>query len=125
MKKFIAAAAFVAAQWQPAHAQAILGSIPEEFRGDWCWQEKTNGEEIFRPGACKPKAGSLNIDRMTSTPAAYPAFSIVGRRARAPSRCGCTAPIPRKSNRRRTVSSSSYSLARRSNSSWSRWINSD
>jgi hypothetical protein len=57
MKKFIAAAAFVAAQWQPAHAQAILGSIPEEFRGDWCWQENTNGEEIFRSGACKLKAG--------------------------------------------------------------------
>ena len=33
MNKFIAAAAFVAAQWQPAHAQTILGSIPEEFRG--------------------------------------------------------------------------------------------
>ena len=29
----IAAAALVAALWQPAHAQAILGSIPEEFRG--------------------------------------------------------------------------------------------
>ena len=40
MNKFIAAAAFVAAQWQPAYAQAILGSIPEEFRGDWCWQKK-------------------------------------------------------------------------------------
>ena len=65
MKKFIAAAAFAAVQWQPAHAQAILGSIPEEFRGDWCWQEKTNGEEIFRPGACKLKSGSLSIDRMT------------------------------------------------------------
>ena len=34
MKKFIAAALFVATQWQPANAQAILGSIPEEFRGD-------------------------------------------------------------------------------------------
>ena len=66
MRKFIAAAAIVAAQWQPAHAQTILGSIPEEFRGDWCWQEKTNGEDIFRPGACKPKAGSLSIDRMNS-----------------------------------------------------------
>jgi hypothetical protein len=65
MKKFIAAALFVATQWQSAHAQAILGSIPEEFRGDWCSQENTNGEQIFRPGACKPKAGSLNIDRMT------------------------------------------------------------
>ena len=65
MKKFIAAALFVATQWQSAHAQAILGSILEEFRGDWCWQENTNGEQIFRPGACKPKAGSLNIDRMT------------------------------------------------------------
>jgi hypothetical protein len=57
--------AFVAAQWQPAHVQAILGSIPERFRGDWCWQENTNGEEIFRPGACKLKAGSLRIGRMT------------------------------------------------------------
>jgi hypothetical protein len=65
MKKFIAAAAFVAAQWQPAYAQVILGSIPDEFRGNWCWQENTNGEQIFRPGACKLKAGSLNIDRMT------------------------------------------------------------
>jgi hypothetical protein len=65
MKKFIAAAALVAAQWQSAHAQTILGSIPEEFRGDWCWQENTNGEEIFRSGACKLKAGSLSIDRMT------------------------------------------------------------
>ena len=65
MKKLIAAAAFVAAQWQPAYAQTILGPIPEEFRGDWCWQEKANGEEIFRPGACKHKAGSLSIDRMT------------------------------------------------------------
>ena len=44
MGKFIAAAALVATQWQPAHAQMILGSIPEEFRGDWCWQENTNGE---------------------------------------------------------------------------------
>ena len=65
MNKFIAAAAFVAAQWQPAHAQTILGSIPEEFRGDWCLQENTNGEEIFRPGACKLKPGSLSVDRMT------------------------------------------------------------
>jgi hypothetical protein len=55
MRKFIVAAAFVAAQWQPAHAQMILGSIPEEFRGDWCWQEKTNGKDIFRPGAYQPK----------------------------------------------------------------------
>jgi uncharacterized protein (DUF2249 family) len=65
MKKFIAAAAFVAAQWQPAHAQTLLGSIPDEFRGDWCWQENTNGQEIFRSGACKLKTGSLSIDRMT------------------------------------------------------------
>jgi hypothetical protein len=65
MKRFIAAAVFAAAQWQAAHAQTILGSIPEEFRGDWCWQEKTNGVEIFRPGGCKLKTGSLSIDRMT------------------------------------------------------------
>jgi hypothetical protein len=37
MNKFIAAAALVATQWQSAYAQTILGSIPEEFRGDWCW----------------------------------------------------------------------------------------
>jgi hypothetical protein len=61
----IAAAAFVVAQWQPAQAQAILGSIPEEFRGDWCWQENIKGVEIFRPGECKHKAGSLNVDRMS------------------------------------------------------------
>ena len=65
MKRFITAAALAAAQWQPAYPQAILGSIPDEFRGDWCWQENTNGEEIFRFGACKLKAGSLSIDRMT------------------------------------------------------------
>ena len=33
MKKFIPAAA-PAPMWVPAHAQTILGSIPEEFRGD-------------------------------------------------------------------------------------------
>ena len=65
MKRFIAAAAFAVAQWQPAYAQTILGSIPEEFRGDWCWQENTNDDQIFRFGACKLKTGSLNIDRMT------------------------------------------------------------
>jgi hypothetical protein len=27
--------------------------------------ENTDGEEIFRPGACKLKAGSLSIGRMT------------------------------------------------------------
>ena len=61
--KIIAAAAFVAASWQPAHAQAIVGSIPEEFRGDWC-QENTK-DNIFKPGGRKLKAGSLSIDRMT------------------------------------------------------------
>jgi hypothetical protein len=65
MKRFIAAAAFAVAQWQPVHAQVILGSIPEEFRGDWCWHENTSGDQIFRPGACKSKTGSLSIDRMT------------------------------------------------------------
>jgi hypothetical protein len=28
-------------------------------------QENTKGEEIFRPGECKRKTGSLSIDRMT------------------------------------------------------------
>ena len=59
MKKIIAAAAFAAAPWQPAHAQTILGSIPEEFRGDWCWPENSKGEEIFRRGECKLKIESL------------------------------------------------------------------
>jgi hypothetical protein len=63
MMKIIAAAAFVAAPWQLAHAQAIVGSIPEEFRGDWC-QESTN-DNIFKSSGCKLKAGSLSIDRMT------------------------------------------------------------
>jgi hypothetical protein len=63
MMKIIAAAAFVATPWQPAQAQAIVGSIPEEFRGDWC-QENTK-DNIFKPGECKLKAGSLSIDRMT------------------------------------------------------------
>jgi hypothetical protein len=65
MKKFIAAAVFLAAQWQPANAQTILGSIPEDLRGEWCSQENTNDEQIFKSGACKLKAGSLSIDRMT------------------------------------------------------------
>jgi hypothetical protein len=63
MMKIIAAAAFLAAPWQPAHTQAIVGSIPEEFRGDWC-QENTK-DNISKPGGCKLKAGSLSIDRMT------------------------------------------------------------
>ena len=125
MKKFIAAVALVAPQWQPAHAQMILGSIPEEFRGDHCWQEKTNGEQIFRPGACKLKSGSLSIDRMTRDTGRLSCVFDSGTANDGASRCGCTAPIPRKSNHRCTVPSSSNSLARRSNSSQSRWINSD
>ena len=65
MMKIIAAAAFAAAPWLPAHAQTILGSIPEEFRGDWCWQETGKGEEIFKSADCKLKARSLSIGRMT------------------------------------------------------------
>ena len=61
--KIIAAAAFVVTPWRPAHAQAIVGSIPEEFRGDWC-QENTK-DNVFKPGGCKLKAGSLSIDRLT------------------------------------------------------------
>jgi hypothetical protein len=94
MMKIIAAAAFLAAPWQPAHAQAIVGSIPEEFRGDWC-QENTK-DNVFKPGGCKLKAGSLSIDPMTlgpSTRAAYPVVLIAERRARGPSRCECSAPI--------------------------------
>jgi hypothetical protein len=33
MMKIIAAAAFVVAPWQPAHAQAIVGSIPGGVSG--------------------------------------------------------------------------------------------
>jgi hypothetical protein len=47
MMKIIAAAAFLAAPWQPAHAQAIVGSIPEEFRGDWC--QESAKDNIFKP----------------------------------------------------------------------------
>src|SRR5262249_58650177 len=65
MKNFIAATVFLAALWHPANTQTLLGSIPEEFRGDWCWQENTNDEQIFKFGACKLKSGSLSIDRMT------------------------------------------------------------
>src|SRR3984893_3941147 len=63
MMTIIAAAAFVVAPWQPAHAQAMVGSIAEEFRGDWC-QENTK-DNVFKPGGCKLKAGSLSIDRLT------------------------------------------------------------
>ena len=92
MMKIIAAAAFVAAPWQLAHAQAIVGSIPEEFRGDWC-QESTK-DNIFKPGGCKLKTGSLSIDRMTlDAGPACPAVLIAGRQATGPSRCGCSAPI--------------------------------
>ena len=63
MMKIIAAVAFAAAPWLPAHAQTIVGSIPEEFRGDWC-QESTK-ENVFKPSGGKLKAGSLSIDRMT------------------------------------------------------------
>src|SRR6476620_12061122 len=59
----MAGAGCVAAPWPLARAQAIIGSIPEEFRGDWC-QESTK-DNIFKPGGCKLKAGSLSIDRMT------------------------------------------------------------
>ena len=55
--KIIAAAAFVAAPWQPAHAQAIVGSIPEEFRGDWC-QENTK-DNIFKPGGAPQCFGDV------------------------------------------------------------------
>ena len=65
MKKFLAATVFLAARWHPAHTQTIFRSIPEEFRGDWSWQENTNDEQIFKFGACKLKSGSLSIDRMT------------------------------------------------------------
>ena len=53
MMKIIAAAAFVAAPWQLARAQAIVGSIPEEFRGDWC-QESTK-DNIFKPAAASSR----------------------------------------------------------------------
>lgn len=68
---------------------------------------------------------SLELARARPEDLLASAVSTVGRRAKAPSRCGCSAPIPRKSNRRCTVPSSSYDLARRSNLSSSRWINSD
>ncbi len=63
MKKCVAAAAFLAIQWQSAYAQMILGSIPEEYQGHWCWQENTQGAEVYKSGECK--AGYLSVDRMT------------------------------------------------------------
>ncbi len=62
MKKYIAAAILLAVQWQPACAQTILGSIPDEYQGHWCWQENSQGE-VYKIGECK--AGYLSIDRMT------------------------------------------------------------
>ena len=98
MMKIIAAAAFVAAPWQPTQAQAIVGSIPEEFRGDWC-QENTK-DNIFKPSGCKLKGGSLSIERMTlDTGRLSCGFLIAGRRATGPSRCGCSAPIPKTTSR--------------------------
>ena len=63
MMKIIAAAAFLGTSGQLAHAQAIVGSIPEEFWGDWC--QESAKDNIFKPGGCKLKTGSLSIDRMT------------------------------------------------------------
>jgi hypothetical protein len=91
MMKIIAAAAFAVAPWQPAHARAIVGSIPEEFRGEWC-QETTKGN-FFKPGGCKLKAGSLSIDRMTLDTGRLSCGFDRGRRATEPSRCGCSALI--------------------------------
>ena len=125
MKKFIAAAAFAAAPWLPAHAQTILGSIPEEFRGDWCWQETAKGQEIFKSGDCKLKAGSLSIGRMTLDTGRLSCGFDSGAVTRTPLRCRCSAPIPRISSRRCTVPNSRCCLARKSNSSSSRWINGD
>ena len=65
MKKFIAAVVFAASQWQLANAQTILGSIPEELRGEWCRQENSNDDQIFKSGTCRLKTNSLSIDRMT------------------------------------------------------------
>ena len=55
---------------------------------------------------------SLELARARPEDLLASAVSTVGRRAKAPSRCGCSAPIPRKSNGRCTVPSSSYGLAR-------------
>ena len=65
MMKVVAAAAFAAAPWLSAYAQTILGSIPEEFRGDWCRQETIKRDEIFKSGECRVKADLLSIGRMT------------------------------------------------------------
>ena len=91
MMGIIPAAAFVAASWQPAHAQAIVGSIPEEFRGDWC-QESTK-DNIFKPGGCKLKTGSLSIDRMTLDTGRLSCGFDSGTASEGLSRCGCSAPI--------------------------------
>ena len=91
MMKIIAAAAFVVAPWHPAHAQAIVGSIPEEFRGDWC-QENTK-DNVFKPGGCKLKAGSLSIDRMTLDTGRLSCGFDSGAASEGTLKCECSAPI--------------------------------
>ncbi len=61
MKRFIAAAALAVAQWQPIHAQTILGSIPAEFQGDWCWQENTVWAWIGCHCATANAAAAMNL----------------------------------------------------------------
>ena len=121
--KIIAAAAFLAAPSQPAHAQAIVGSIPEEFRGDWC-QENTK-DNIFKPGGCKLKAGSLSIDRMTLDTGRLSCGFDSGAASEGTLQMRMLCTDPEDKELLCTVPSSSCCLARRSNSSFSRWIKSD
>ena len=113
----------IATQWQPVHAQAILGSIPEEFRGDWYWQENTNGPEIYRSGACKFKAGFLNIDRMTLDTGRLSCVFDGGTAGDGTlnMRLHCSDPTEKQPS---MYGASSYGLTRRSNSLSSRLINS-
>ena len=55
MNKFIAAALFVAAQWQPAHAQVILGSIPEEFEASGAGRRTPTASRSSGPAPASPR----------------------------------------------------------------------
>ena len=60
--KIIAAAAFVAAPWQPAqahHRRLDPGGV------SWRLVPENTKDNIFKLGRCKLKGGSLSIERMT------------------------------------------------------------
>jgi hypothetical protein len=87
-QKFIAAAAFAAAQWQPAHAQVILGSIPDisgrlvlagEHQSDlqarrvqaqdWFFDHRSNDRRHGPPADRAPPPTILAAEGMSTSPA--------------------------------------------------------